>query len=46
VALLIVNWPMFSVPLGKLILAVAIVLSLASGVDYFQKFWRRIDLAE
>jgi len=46
VALLIVNWPMFSVPLGKAILAVAILLSLASGLDYFQKFWRRIDLAK
>ncbi len=46
VALLIVNWPMFSVPLGKAILAVAILLSLVSGVDYFQKFWRRIDLAK
>ncbi len=46
VALLIVNWPMFSVPLGKAILAVAILLSLVSGVDYFKKFWRRIDLAK
>ena len=46
VALLILNWPVFSVPLGKAILAVAILLSLASGVAYFQKFWRRIDLAK
>jgi CDP-diacylglycerol--glycerol-3-phosphate 3-phosphatidyltransferase len=46
VALLILNWPEFSVPLGKAILAVAILLSLASGAAYFQKFWRRIDLAK
>jgi hypothetical protein len=36
----------FSVPLGKAILAVAILLSLASGMAYFQKFWRHIDLAK
>ncbi len=46
VALLIVNWPPFSVPLGQAVLAVAILLSLASGVAYFRKFWRRIDLAK
>jgi CDP-diacylglycerol--glycerol-3-phosphate 3-phosphatidyltransferase len=46
VALLILSWPEFSVPLGKAILAVAILLSLASGAAYFHKFWRRIDLAK
>jgi CDP-diacylglycerol--glycerol-3-phosphate 3-phosphatidyltransferase len=46
VALLIVHWPPFSVPLGKAALAVAILLSLASGVAYFQKFWRSVDLVK
>jgi CDP-diacylglycerol--glycerol-3-phosphate 3-phosphatidyltransferase len=46
VALLILNWSPFSVPLGQAVLAVAILLSLASGAAYFQKFWRHIDLAK
>jgi CDP-diacylglycerol--glycerol-3-phosphate 3-phosphatidyltransferase len=46
VALLIMNWPPFSVPLGKGVLAVAILLSLGSGMAYFQKFWRSVDLAK
>lgn len=46
VALLIVNWPAVSVPLGQAVLVVAILLSLASGAIYFHKFWRRIDLAK
>ncbi len=46
VALLILDYPAISVPLGQAALAVAILLSLASGVTYFQRFWRRIDLAK
>jgi CDP-diacylglycerol--glycerol-3-phosphate 3-phosphatidyltransferase len=46
VALLILNYPAMAAPLGKTALAVAILLSLASGAAYFQKFWRRIDLAK
>jgi CDP-diacylglycerol--glycerol-3-phosphate 3-phosphatidyltransferase len=46
VALLIMSWPPFSVPLGKAVLAVAILLSLGSGMAYFQKFWRSVDLAK
>ena len=46
VALLIVNWPAFSVSLGQAFLAVAILLSLTSGAIYFRKFWRCIDLAK
>ncbi len=46
VALLILNYPAIAAPLGKTALAVAILLSLASGASYFQKFWRRIDLAK
>jgi CDP-diacylglycerol--glycerol-3-phosphate 3-phosphatidyltransferase len=46
VALLILNFPALSVPLGQGALAVAILLSLASGMAYFQKFWRGIDLAK
>jgi len=46
VALLILNYPAIAAPLGKTALAVAILLSLASGVAYFQKFWRCIDLAK
>jgi len=46
VALLILNYPAVAAPLGKAALAVAIVLSLISGVDYFRKFWRLIDLAK
>jgi CDP-diacylglycerol--glycerol-3-phosphate 3-phosphatidyltransferase len=46
VFLLILNWPAVSVPLGRAVLAVAILLSLVSGVVYFQKFWRCINLAK
>ncbi len=46
VALLILDYPAISVPLGQAALAVAILLSLASGVTYFHKFWRYIDLAK
>ncbi len=46
VALLILNYPAVSVTLGQAALLVAIVLSLASGVVYFQKFWRCVDLAK
>lgn len=46
VALLIVNWPAVSVPLGRAVLMVAILLSLASGAIYFHKFWRRIGRAK
>ena len=44
VALLILNWPLAVVPLGQVVLAVAATLSLASGVIYFRKFWRCVDL--
>jgi len=46
VALLILNWPAISVPLGQTALMVAILLSLVSGAIYFQKFWRSIDLGK
>jgi len=46
VALLIINYPAVAAPLGKAALGVAIMLSLASGVVYFRKFWRCIDLAK
>lgn len=46
IALLIVNWPSLSVTLGRLILAVAATLSLASGMVYFRKFWSSIDLGK
>ncbi|HSB81214.1 MAG TPA: CDP-diacylglycerol--glycerol-3-phosphate 3-phosphatidyltransferase [Candidatus Methylomirabilis sp.] len=46
VALLILNWPAISVPLGQAALVVAILLSLVSGGVYFQKFWRSIDLGK
>ena len=46
VALLIVNWPALSAPLGQGILMVAILLSLTSGAIYFHKFWRCVDLAK
>ena len=46
VALMILNWPPFTVPLGQAALMVAILLSLASGVAYFHKFWRCIDLVK
>jgi phosphatidylglycerophosphate synthase len=44
VALLILNWPLAVVPLGQVVLAVAATLSLASGMIYFCKFWRCVDL--
>jgi len=46
VALLIINYPAVAAHLGKAALGVAIMLSLASGVVYFRKFWRCIDLAK
>jgi CDP-diacylglycerol--glycerol-3-phosphate 3-phosphatidyltransferase len=46
IALLIMSWPPFSVPLGQAILAVAAMLSLASGTVYFRKFWYSIDLGK
>ncbi len=46
VALLILNWPAGSVSLGQAALGGAILLSLVSGVAYFHKFWRRINLAK
>ncbi len=46
VALLIINYPAVAAPLGKAALGVAIMLSLASGVVYFRKFWRCVDLAK
>ena len=46
VALLILNWPPISIPLGQAALVVAILLSLVSGAVYFQKFWRSIDLGK
>jgi CDP-diacylglycerol--glycerol-3-phosphate 3-phosphatidyltransferase len=46
VALLILNWPAISIPLGQAALVVAILLSLVSGAVYFQKFWRSIDLGK
>jgi CDP-diacylglycerol---glycerol-3-phosphate 3-phosphatidyltransferase len=44
VALLILSWPAWAVPLGQMFLLAAALLSIASGVIYFQKFWRCIDL--
>ncbi len=44
VALLILNWPVVAVSLGRVLLGVAILLSLTSGFIYFRKFWRSIDL--
>jgi CDP-diacylglycerol---glycerol-3-phosphate 3-phosphatidyltransferase len=46
VALLILNWPALSMPLGQAALVAAILLSLVSGAVYFQKFWRSIDLGK
>ncbi|HSB68121.1 MAG TPA: CDP-diacylglycerol--glycerol-3-phosphate 3-phosphatidyltransferase [Candidatus Methylomirabilis sp.] len=46
VALLILNWPAISIPLGQAALVVAILLSLVSGAAYFRKFWRSIDLGK
>ena len=40
VSLLIINWTPLWITLGRSALAVAILLSLTSGVLYFQKFWR------
>jgi len=50
VTLLILDWPpqwsFMAVPsLGVLCLGAAIVLSIASGIDYFLKFWKVIDLS-
>ncbi len=44
VALLILSWSPVFVPLGQAALGVAALLSVISGVLYFQKFWRCIDL--
>jgi CDP-diacylglycerol--glycerol-3-phosphate 3-phosphatidyltransferase len=44
IALLIVNWPEITLPLGQAFLAVATLLSVASGTIYFRKFWSSIDL--
>lgn len=44
VALLILQWPPAAVMLGQAALLIAIALSLASGLLYFQKFWRSVDL--
>ena len=49
VTLLILDWPprlgVVSIPpLGLLCLWAAMVLSIISGIDYFLKFWRVIDL--
>jgi CDP-diacylglycerol--glycerol-3-phosphate 3-phosphatidyltransferase len=46
VALLILNWswPLAAVPLGQAVLGVAMASSVASGVIYFCKFWRCVDL--
>jgi CDP-diacylglycerol--glycerol-3-phosphate 3-phosphatidyltransferase len=44
VALLILNWPSGSLPLGQAVLGVAMAFSVASGVLYFCKFWRCVDL--
>ena len=44
IALLIISWPPFTLPLGQAFLAVATALSVASGTIYFRKFWSSIDL--
>jgi CDP-diacylglycerol--glycerol-3-phosphate 3-phosphatidyltransferase len=44
VALLILSWPAWSVPLGQAVLLLAALLSMVSGILYFRKFWRCIDL--
>ena len=45
VMLLILNWPVNgSLPLGLLILGIAIVLAVVSAVDYLLKFLRIIDI--
>ncbi len=50
VTFLILDWPpqwdvMGTTSLGFLCLWAAIVLSVASGIDYFLKFWKLIDLS-
>lgn len=50
VTFLILDWPpqwdfMGTPPLGFLCLWAAVVLSIASGIDYFLKFWKVIDLS-
>ncbi len=44
VGLLILNWPGPALWLGQGVLGLAILLSLTSGMVYFRKFWRSIDL--
>lgn len=44
IALLIINWPPIALPLGQTALAVATVLSVASGTIYFRNFWSAVDL--
>ena len=44
VALLILNWPPTSIALGQAVLLVAMAFSVMSGVVYFYKFWRCVDL--
>ena len=46
VALLILSWSPVFLPLGQAALAVAALLSVISGVIYFQRFWRRVDLGK
>jgi CDP-diacylglycerol--glycerol-3-phosphate 3-phosphatidyltransferase len=44
VTLLILNTPEQALPLGQAILLLATLLSVASGVLYFNKFWRCVDM--
>lgn len=46
VALLILNWPAGAATLGQGVLVVGIGFSLVSGLLYFRKFWRSVDLAK
>jgi CDP-diacylglycerol--glycerol-3-phosphate 3-phosphatidyltransferase len=46
VALLILSGSQVFLPLGQAALAVAALLSVISGVIYFQRFWRRVDLGK
>jgi len=46
IALLILNWPAIALPLGQACLAVATLLSVASGTIYFRKFWSSIDMSK
>lgn len=46
IALLILHWPEVSLLLGQSALALATILSVASGTIYFRKFWHRIDLGK